>query len=65
MAIKPTTPTTAAQPRPASSMRLPALEPVVLVDEAEELVLEAVEVEVELEVLLLPLTASHISVMTF
>lgn len=67
MARKPITPTTAATPRPESSIWLPALEPVVLVDEEEEPVLEAVELElaVELVVVLLPLTASHISVMTF
>lgn len=67
MARKPITPTTAATPRLESSIWLPALEPVVLVDDEEEPVLEAVELElaVELEVVLLPLTASQISVMTF
>lgn len=67
MAKKPATPTIAAQPRPASSIWLPALEPLVPVDDDEELVLEAVELEaeLELEVVLLPLTASQISVMTF
>lgn len=67
MARKPITPTTAATPRPESSIWLPALEPVVLVDDEEEPVLEVAELElvVELELVLLPLTASQISVMTF
>lgn len=67
MAKKPITPTTAARPRPESSIWLPALEPVVLVDDEEELVLEAVELElaVELGLVLLPLTASQISVISF
>lgn len=50
-------------------MWLPALELLVLVDEDEELelvlVLVAVELDVEFEVVLLPLTASQISVTTF
>lgn len=46
-------------------MWLPALEPVVLEDEEEELVLEAVELVVELVAVLFPLRASQISVMTF
>lgn len=71
-AKKPTTPTTAAHPRPASWVRLPALEPVplLLVDEADELLLEPVAValelvlELELEVPL-ALTASQISITVF
>lgn len=46
-------------------MWLPALEPVVLEDDEEELVLEAVELAVELEVVPFVLRASQISVMTF